>query len=602
MRVPTLVRRAAGALLVCGVAAGGLTVLVATPAAAGRTPTTIARASWAHTDSRAVKVSFVNSAGDAPVGAWWDDAGKHHMAESYFTFDLSALRGARIFSAQASTAERSANDCAKPRATELWLTDTAEQPTWADQPVERAILPGPTARSGCLSDWVGWDATESVRQAVAAGTSKITLALRISEDKQGDVGYGRTYANDLRISIVYNLPPNVPTQLAVDGQPCAQTPLYPRNLYPTLSALLTDPNPADSLSAHFAVWPVDQPAQRTELTSAQGANGTVAKIGLPDALLVDGRTYEWAVRADDGDDLSGWSAPCQYTVDRTPPNVAPTVTSTDYPADGAWHGGGGIPGSFTFTANGVADVAGFYYGGIDPPSTFVAADHLGGSATISYTPHSGPNDLYVISVDRAGNFSPRNIYSFYARPTEPMVNGPRETGLGMPAQFTLSPRMADVVSYTYRLNNGPEATLPVAADGTATVSITTTRLGYNILTVWSTTSTGLTSSTVNSGFFVTDAPLVASAVYPESGSGGGPGVPGTFTFTPRMPNVAGYVYYFDWDFSNPTVVAAGPDGQATFTYTPTTAGYRTMNVYARAANGTLSTNSRDYSFIVNPAP
>jgi hypothetical protein len=603
MGVSMMMRRAAGTLLVSGVVAGGLAVVGAPPAAAGRTPTTIARASWAHTDSLAAGVRSVNGSGDAPVGAWRDDAGKHHMAKSYFTFDLSVLRGARIFSAEAAAAERSANDCAKPRAIQLWLTDTAEQPTWSDQPEERAMLPGPTAPTGCLSNQVGWDATESVRQAVAAGTSKITLALRVSEDEQGDVRYGRTYANDLRINIMYNQPPNLPAQLVVDGQPCARTAVSPRNLNPTLSAQLTDPNPSDSLSGHFAVWPVGQPDQRTEFTSPQGANGMVAMVGLTDAVLVDGRTYEWAVRADDGDDLSGWSAPCQYTVDHTPPNVEPTVMSADYPADGAWHGGAGIPGSFTFTANGVPDVAGFYYGDSDPPSTFVAADHPGGSATVSYTPQrSGPNDLYVVSVDRAGNRSPKHIHHFYARSTEPGVKGPQETGLGVPAEFTFSPGMPDVVSYTYQVNGGPEVTVPAVADGTGTASITTTKLGHNNLTVWSTTSTGLRSGIGSRSYTANDAPLVASDVYPEYGTGGGPGVPGTFTLTPRMPNVVEYTCYFNWDSDNPTVVTAGPDGRATFTFTPTEPGFHIVEVHAQAADGSWSSNYREYYFDVSPAP
>jgi hypothetical protein len=227
-----IVQHAAGPVLVAGVVVSAM-VLVAGPAAAGSSPTTITRASWVYTESRTADASVVNNSGNAPVGAWLDNAGKHHLAKSYFTFFLSALHGARIFSAEAVVAERSANDCGKPR-TKLWLTDTAEQPTWGDQPEERAMLTGPTAAGGCLSDQVRWDATESVRQEVAAGRSKITLALRISEDKQGDVRYGRTHANDLRINIMYNQPPSVPTQLAVDGQQCGQTAVFPGNQYPAL--------------------------------------------------------------------------------------------------------------------------------------------------------------------------------------------------------------------------------------------------------------------------------------------------------------------------------------------------------------------------------
>ncbi|MFC3447854.1 hypothetical protein [Amycolatopsis speibonae] len=61
----------------------------------------------------------------------------------------------------------------------------------------------------------------------------------------------------------------------------------------------------------------------------------------------------------------------------------PTVTSAEYPDDGAWHPGAGLPGSFTFDANGDSAVVGFYYGKTDPAGTFVAANHDGGSATVS---------------------------------------------------------------------------------------------------------------------------------------------------------------------------------------------------------------------------
>jgi hypothetical protein len=64
------------------------------------------------------------------------------------------------------------------------------------------------------------------------------------------------------------------------------------------------------------------------------------------------------------------------------------------------------------------------------------------------------------------------------------------------------------------INGGTEVTVPAAADGTETVGVSTTKLGYNNLTVWSTTSTGLRSSTGSWSYTATDAPLVASDVYP----------------------------------------------------------------------------------------
>jgi hypothetical protein len=277
----------------------------------------------------------------------------------------------------------------------------------------------------------------------------------------------------------------------------------------------------------------------------------------------------------------------------------PAVTSAEYPDDNAWHPGAGVPGSFTFSANGDDSVVGFYWGNTDPAGTFVAADHAGGSATVSYTPQaSGPNDLYVTSVDSAGNRSPEHVHHFYVQSTEPLVNGPRETGVGIPAEFRFSPGMADVVSYTYRIDNGPETTVAAAADGTVTASVVTATRGFHKLNVWSTTSTGLTSGIASTGYPASDAPLVASTDYPAFVSSGGPGVTGTFTLTPRTPGVVAYVYYFYEDWDNPTVVPAGPDGRASFTFTPGASGLYPMKVYSRTADGTQSALGRDYYIMV----
>ncbi|GAB3145154.1 hypothetical protein GCM10027258_35200 [Amycolatopsis stemonae] len=277
----------------------------------------------------------------------------------------------------------------------------------------------------------------------------------------------------------------------------------------------------------------------------------------------------------------------------------PTVTSAEYPDDGAWHPGAGIPGSFTFDAHGDDAVVGFSYGTTDPAGTFVAADHPGGSATVSYTPQaSGPNDLYVASVDGAGNRSPQHVHHFYVQSTEPRVTAPRETGVGVPAEVRFSPGIPDVVSYTYLVDNGPGTTVAASADGTASADIVTANLGSHTLKVWSTTGAGLTSGIASTTYTASDAPLVASTDYPDSVSSGGPGVAGVFSLTPRTPGVVEYVYYLYWDWDNPTVVPAGADGRASFTFTPGASGFYPIEVYSRTADGTQSNLGRDYYIAV----
>lgn len=82
---------------------------------------------------------------------------------------------------------------------------------------------------------------------------------------------------------------------------------------------------------------------------------------VPAGALSDGGSYAWRVRGFDDAASGEWSEWCEITVDATRPDQAPTVTSADYPPSGE-HGGVGLPGDFTFTADGVSDVVAFLYG------------------------------------------------------------------------------------------------------------------------------------------------------------------------------------------------------------------------------------------------
>ncbi|WP_342028288.1 LamG domain-containing protein [Actinopolyspora xinjiangensis] len=92
------------------------------------------------------------------------------------------------------------------------------------------------------------------------------------------------------------------------------------------------------------------------------------------------------------------------------------VSSPLYQADNSWHGGTDVPGEFTFSAAGVADVDHYFYGFQEPPSTRVDADSEGGDATVTLTPPTdGAVTLYVQSADAAGNRSPVAAHHFYVR-------------------------------------------------------------------------------------------------------------------------------------------------------------------------------------------
>lgn len=224
-------------------------LLPATPALA--TYETIASAPAAYIDLKAPTKSFTATGNDVPVGAWTDRG--FHTSKAYFTFDLRPFRGATIGYAEAYATETAANDCAKPRATELWVTDAVTAPTWLRQPKERTRLSGPGAQPGCLWNRVEWDAGQAISAALAAGKESVTFALRISGDRQFDPAYGRRVENRLHLLLDYNRPPAVPTDLHVGLKPCGADPVYTADRPVEVTGLIRDPDQS-SVSGRVTVW------------------------------------------------------------------------------------------------------------------------------------------------------------------------------------------------------------------------------------------------------------------------------------------------------------------------------------------------------------
>ncbi|MGK5518425.1 Ig-like domain-containing protein [Micromonospora sp. URMC 107] len=569
-------------------AATSALVVTATPASAGESrfilPTS---ASW--TDARQPSTAAPEIDGTVPVGTWTSGDDKH-TSRAYFTYDLSPFQGKRIIRALGLTEETAVNECAKPREIELWRTEVPTTAlTWETSPAVREKIADVAPTAPCQGQ-LEVPLTEAVRQAVEAGQTSITLMARIAGDHEEKLPYGRRI-RELGISIEANTPPDVPTSLAVNGLPCADE-LHIGTATPYLAAKVTDadaaPSNAEPVTATFAWWPVADPTMRTEWTSPAKAAGSSFSYTVAAGQMVDG-TYAFAVRATDrAGDTSTWSAECRFTVDTTSP-AQPTVSSTDYPADDGWYGGPGIPGQFTFSAGGDTDTVQFRYSVSGQPSTDVAADAPGGSATVTLTPdRDGPRTLTVEAIDLAGNRSPATSYVFLVRTTSPTITDADPTaGYGQPRTLTFTPRMEDVVEYTYRLDDGPEQTVPATADGTATVTITPTKPGYNTVYVRSRTAGDLPSGEGSYRFYLATKPTVSSVEYPiNKFQGAVAGTPGTFVLQAGMPGVTEFVYSFDGRPAE--TVAAGADGSASVGYTPTTAGIHRITVHTRTGDGIVS--------------
>ncbi|MFF8679335.1 hypothetical protein ACF07F_15625 [Streptomyces sp. NPDC015237] len=391
---------------------------------------------------------------------------------------------------------------------------------------------------------------------------------------------------------------------------------------------VTENTGGSRVGVRFQMWPVADPSNITTVTREYATPGFEAAATLPAGALADGQSYAWQAQTVAGEAASDWTTPCYVTVDNSKPTKAPTITSSNYAAE-TWNEGG-EPVEFTLKANGDTDVEGFVFSWqsvfpvigtsigeygipqpVDPYATTeyrIRADRLGGSATLSLVPPnaSGPMTLWVRSLDRAYNASDIARYDFSINSTAPRVSSavPRPE-FGQPTEFTFRPdpelqAKSPVVSYSVKTIGGrTDRTFDITArsDGTATTELALEGLFGENLRVTSKSANGWVSDEAWWGISYDTTPTVSSETYQEDGSGGGVGVPGTFTFAPKVKDVVSYTYTFN--NGDPEItVPAGSDHHASIEWTPATDGWHDLTVYATTRSG-LQLAPYDYFFTVN---
>ncbi|QIY99056.1 hypothetical protein HEP87_40300 [Streptomyces sp. S1D4-11] len=429
--------------------------------------------------------------------------------------------------------------------------------------------------------------------------------------------------------------PTTPTQLFNGNRSCSTDADRPTYLWAGNNVVVegipgtTDTTDNSPVTARYQVWPVTDPSQTTTFNHDRATPGFEATSLLPAEVLADGQTYAWRAQTVSGGSASDWSVPCYVTIDNTLPASTPTISSPNYPPN-QWNQGGD-PVKFTLNANGADDVTGFEYSWTQPvpvivvahigdhgipqpedpysdPSHFARADAPGGSATLSLIPpySVGAATLWVRSLDRAFNPSESTSYTFLVNTTAPTITpAVPSPEFGDPTMFTFRPDAAlqsksPVVSYSVRTFGGPDGDKSVdvaaAADGTATTELTMDGIYGEHLQVSSKSANGWVSDAASWDIDYDTTPTVASDVYPENGSGGGVGVPGTFTFTPKVKGIVSYTYSFN---AEPEVtVAAGAHHTASIDWTPPSDGSYDLQVHATTRSG-IQLATYDYSFAVN---
>ncbi|MGY4909348.1 hypothetical protein [Micromonospora aurantiaca (nom. illeg.)] len=342
----------------------------------------------------------------------------------------------------------------------------------------------------------------------------------------------------------------------------------------------------------FAAWPVGHEDQRAE-QFGYSYGGALSKLDWDMSQYPHGTVVAWTARAYDDHDFSPWAEPCYVKVDAQRP-AAPVVTSEKYPNDGLPHGGSGVPGTFTFKANGSPDVVGYYWGRFGDAYHYIPAPSPGADVTLEYTPTSFSDSLSVRSVDSASNSSETVHYEFRVKSTAPQVEVTM-AGIGLPSKLAVSTNVEGVTEFGYRIGDGAEARVPVNPDGPTEIPVTFAEGGLVKVEVRSYAGSELVGG-YTENVSVRDLPTVESDDFDFPEHDGVVDRPGTFTFRPGRTGVVAYEYTFGG--GDLLRIDAAADGTAVLRWTPTEGGWHVLNVRSISADGTVSeTQERQFNVI-----
>ncbi|MEV4058106.1 LamG domain-containing protein [Amycolatopsis sp. NPDC049688] len=400
---------------------------------------------WAKVFSGHSGDSYVNGTNDADA---WAKSGKCYgsdcngigVARTYFQFDTSFLAGRAITGLAFDTTVVHGPACTT-YTHQIYYADwgLGWDTSWSNMPTGHWVSDAGVGGGDSCGGY------QSVRFSI--GTENInpggvsTYFMRAQSET--DVNAWRRFdVPSTVLRVWYNTRPNPPYEMKTDPPLpapchwCGGVPYVGDNSIRLLSRL-SDPDANDQVRPIWDIY--GGPSDHRDAGPYQ-ASGAYFSTDV-DLRSRNDQRITWTVWGSDGQDGGDWrNGPGPFIVDQVGVDKPPEVSAPLYREDNLWHGGVGVPDTFTFGANGVTDVDHFLYGWNDPPSTSVDADALGGKAAVKLTPPGdGPRDLFVQSVDRAGHRSPSRVYHFYVR-----------AGNGPLAQWSLDGNTKDTATLGFR--------------------------------------------------------------------------------------------------------------------------------------------------------
>ncbi|WFE50783.1 hypothetical protein [Micromonospora sp. WMMD1155] len=579
--------RAVVPLTVVAVTAALLTTI--SPASAA-TSSNVPLTSWAYLDSQNPRGKVVDAAVPPPVGTSRDDAGRTHTYRSYFTYDLTALKGTVVHNSYLWTNENTVTDCTAPATIEIWRTSPVKSnTTWLRPPTELEKLVTTNRGAGAIycPGYLGIDMVATLNAALSRQEKSITLEYRVTASQEADVRTGRTFDQPV-LSATVNHPPTVTNlRLAYPDRPCGTlTKPSPAAQNTKFAATAKDADEGDYATVLYAIWPVEHPDQRREFNDYYGTDLS---------QYTDGTLLAWQAKASDYYDSGPWSKTCYLVMDRTAPANPPKVSSRTYPEGDTPGGGTGIEGTFRFDGAGDRDVVAFAWRDMIGHSGQISAKRPGGKAILKYTPKLDfISELYVASIDAAGNRGPEKTYRFRIAETAPYADVTVK-GVGLPSTITFFASKPETTSFGYQLKDGAEVRLP-AVDGKATGPITFTATGSVEVAVRSYAKNKLIGQDTLQ-VWVTDAPGVESAEF-NLDTDQVAGKTGSFRFTPYSNDVVAYEYNLDDEWKT---IPAADDDTAVLTWTATP-GWHSMTVRSVRADGSTSMEAYHQFNVIDTRP
>ncbi|MBT2451828.1 ricin-type beta-trefoil lectin domain protein [Streptomyces sp. ISL-43] len=365
---------------------------------------------------------------------WRTKTGLERYYVQLDTSDLNdkSIKKASFFATQSYAADAT---CGNTYNVDLHSTEPLlPNITWGSQPRDWEVLRTTSLNSaggsGCPDSTTRgeWDVADHLTANMWRGN--ITYALFASNETKSSSNNGfKRFTRDKNnlpfLYIEYNRAPKTPWGLAMS--PAPQSPSanscgwVGATSYAGMRVSAWTGDPDDmATESRFMVYDTKGGAPAYD-SGYIGQGSGDHQVSAHPTNLADGTSYSWQVQNFDGELGSAWVEGCRFTMDTQPPSV-PVVTSAEYPPSGTLPGSTkyiGQSGNFTVAATDSLSGVLYYEWAFNSAipvggANRVDAAAVGGGATIPLTPTTwGTNVLRVQSVDRAGNRSQQQTYTFY---------------------------------------------------------------------------------------------------------------------------------------------------------------------------------------------